>query len=93
MLELEKEFNYYVAHQDELVKTHFGRYIVIKDEKVIGDFGNEVEAILSVKDKINLKLGTFLVQHCLPGKENYTQSFHGGVMNPFALVRVFANHA
>jgi hypothetical protein len=75
-LELEKEFQYYLDNQDELVKSHFGRYIVIKDERVLGDFGTEVEAILYSKDNLNLKLGTFLIQHCLPGEENYTQFFH-----------------
>jgi hypothetical protein len=80
VLELEKEFQYYLDHQDLLVKSHYGRYIVIKDEKVLGDFGTEVEAIIYSKDKLNLKLGSFLVQHCLPGEENYTQFFHSRVM-------------
>jgi hypothetical protein len=48
-LELEKEFQYYLDHQDDLVKSHFGRYVVIKDEKVLGDFGTEVEAIIYAK--------------------------------------------
>ena len=77
---LKKEFEYYLANHEELVKKHFGRYIVIKDQNVLGDFGSEVEAILYAKNKLNLPLGTFLVQHCLPGEENYTQFFHSRVM-------------
>lgn len=77
---LQKEFKYYLDHQDELAKEHFGRYIIIKDQKVLGDFSSEVEAILHAKKEIGLKLGTFLVQHCLPGKENYTQVFHSRLM-------------
>jgi len=77
---LQEEFKYYLDHQDELVKQHFGRYIVIKDEKVLGDFGSEVEAILFAKNNLKLEQGTFLVQHCMPGKENYTNFFHSRVM-------------
>jgi len=73
---LEKEFKYYLAHQEELVKTHFNKFIIIKDESVFGDFSTEVEAILYAKNTLKFTLGTFLVQQCLPGKENYTQHFH-----------------
>jgi prephenate dehydrogenase len=77
---LQKEFKYYLDHQDELVKQHFGRYIVVKDEKILGDFGSEVEAILFAKNNLHLEQGTFLVQHCMPGKENFTNFFHARVM-------------
>jgi hypothetical protein len=72
---LEKEFKYYLDHQNELVKSHYGRYIVIKDEKILGDFGSEIEAVLYARNEGKLELGTFLVQQCMPGKENYTQFF------------------
>ena len=36
MAVLEKEFNYYLQHQDELVKEYDGKYIVIKDNAVAG---------------------------------------------------------
>mgnify|MGYP001594964556 CR=1 FL=1 len=77
---LEKEFQYYLKNQDDLVKQHYGRFIVIKDEKVLGDFGSEVEAILHARKELKLELGTFLVQQCMPGKANYTQMFHSRVV-------------
>ena len=73
---LKKEFEYYIAHQDELVKNHFGRFIIIQNEKVEGDFVSDIEAIKYAKNALHLPLGTFLVQQCMPGKENYTQFFH-----------------
>ena len=76
---LDKEFKYYIDNQEEIVKSHFGRYIVIKDTEILGDFNSEVEAILFAKNNLQLPLGTFLVQHCMPGKENYTQLFHSRV--------------
>jgi hypothetical protein len=76
---LENEFKYYVEHQDDLVKTHFGRYIIIKGNEVLGDFSSEIDAIKHARAVLNLDLGTFLVQHCMPGKENYTNFFHSRV--------------
>lgn len=77
---LEKEFKYYKEHQEELVKQHYARYIIIKDEKVYGDFDSEVGAILYAKNDLKFQLGTFLIQHCLPGADNYTQLFHSRVL-------------
>ena len=74
---LEKEFQYYVNHQDELVRKYNGKILVIKDQKVIGVFENEIDAIQAVsKDH---EIGTFLVHRCEPGEQNYTMSFHSRV--------------
>jgi len=77
---IEKDFQYYIQHQADLIKKHFGRFIIIKDEQVLGDFGSEIEAINYAKRTLHLVLGTFLVQQCLPGEETYTQFFHSRVM-------------
>jgi len=77
MERLEKEFKYYLEHQDELVKKYNGRFIVIKDCKVIGVFDSELEAVEKTAEKY--ELGTFLVQKCEPGIESYTQTYHSRV--------------
>ena len=77
MGELEKEFNYYLEHQDELVKKYDGKFIVIKDCAVIGAFDSELEAIERTAEQY--ELGTFLVQKCEPGNEGYTQTYHSRV--------------
>jgi hypothetical protein len=74
---LEKEFEYYLDHQGELVKKYGGKFIVIKDCKVIGAYESELEALSETCKEHTL--GTFLVQKCEPGSENYTQSFHSRV--------------
>lgn len=74
---LKKEFEYYLKNQDELVKKYAGRYIVIKDETVIGDYKTTTEALEEAKKKY--KEGTFLIQLCIPGKESYTQTYHSRV--------------
>lgn len=75
--ELQKEFRYYIDHQDELVEKYRGKVIVIKDEKVIGVYDSDLEAIEKTSEKY--ELGTFLVQKCEPGFNSYTQTFHSRV--------------
>lgn len=75
---LEKEFEYYLQHQSDLVKKYKGKFIVVKGEQVIGSYDSHLEAYnTTVKTE---KLGTFLIQHCLPGKDSYTQTFHSRVL-------------
>jgi hypothetical protein len=75
---LEKEFQYYLDHQQELVKQYNGKFIVIKDEQVIGAYTSESDAIeTTVKAH---ELGTFLVQKCEPGTAGYTHTFHSRVV-------------
>lgn len=74
---LEKEFQYYLDHQDKLVEKYNGKYIVIKNSKVIASYDSEIEAIEKTKEKYDL--GTFLVKKCEPGSESYTQTYHSRV--------------
>jgi len=71
---LDKEFNWYLAHQSELVEQYNGKHLVIKDENVVGFYNSTSEAYRESKKKY--KLGTFLIQLCTPGKEAYTKTFH-----------------
>lgn len=75
---LKPEFDYYVAHQAELVRHYCGRVIVIKNQRVLGDYAGEDEAI-EASTRAGHELGTFLVQLCEPGEDNYTQTFHSRV--------------
>jgi len=74
---LKKELQYYIDHQDELVKKYNGKFIVIKNQKVIGIYDSETDAYFTTQKEH--ELGTFLIQHCTPGKESYTQTFHSRV--------------
>ena len=74
---LEKEFEYYLEHQDDLVKKHKGKYVVIKGNEVLGAYDAELEAIEKTREKH--ELGTFLVQLCEPGSDGYTSTFHSRV--------------
>lgn len=74
---LEKEFKYYIENQDELVEKYDGKFIVIKDCKVIGSYESIEEAI--DKTTKEHELGSFLIQKCEPGKESYTQIYRSRV--------------
>ena len=74
---LEKEFQYYLDHQNDLVVKYNGKYIVIKNQQVIGVFDDELEAIK--KTSTEHELGTFLVQKCEPGTSSYSQTYHSRV--------------
>lgn len=74
---LEKEFQFYLDNQAELVKSYSGKCLVIKNQSIIGFFDSEQQAYLSTKKEH--EIGTFLIQKCEPGTSAYTQIFHGRV--------------
>ena len=74
---LKKEFSYFLAHQGELVEKYNGKFVVIKDEKVIGAYAEQFEAVTETQK--THPLGTFLVQKVEPGNAAYTQNFHSRV--------------
>ncbi len=71
---LQKEFEYYLAHQDEMVAKYDGKYVVIKDQQVLGAYTDELTAITETEK--SHRLGTFLVQFVSEGTSAYTQTFH-----------------
>ncbi len=78
MSELEKLFNWYIEHQAELVEKFDGRYIVLHDDAVVGNFESELEAYEFAKE--NCEPGKFMIQLVSPGTSNYTQTFHSRVV-------------
>lgn len=74
---LEREFEYYLANKTKLVNKYNGKFIVIKDCAVIGEYDDQGTAVSeTLKDH---ELGTFLVQKIGPGDETHTQTFHSRV--------------
>jgi len=75
---LQKEFNYYVANQDEIVKQYQGKQVVIKGEEIIGHYEDMMQAI---KETMKTHaLGTFMVHPCEPGEENYTAKYSSPII-------------
>lgn len=76
---LEHEFQFYLDNQDKLVSAYDGKILVIKNRNIIGVFDDKLKALTETQ-KIH-KLGTFLIQECSAGKENYTHYINIDVLN------------
>ncbi len=75
--DLEKEFQWYLDNQEKLVEKYNGKFIAIKNMVVIGSYIERQEAIqATLKDHAR---GTFIVQKCSPGKQDYTHAFRSKV--------------
>ena len=74
---LKMEFDWYLAHQAEMVEKYNGKFIVIKNGAVIGIYDDQGQALIASQAKE--KLGTFLIQKVEPGTSAYTQTFHSRV--------------
>jgi len=75
---LEKDFQYFLDHQSDLVKQYEGKFIVIKNQEVIGIYESETQAFTETQK--HHQLGTFIIQECKLGSEVYTQNFQSRVM-------------
>jgi hypothetical protein len=54
-------FEYYTAHQDEIVDGHINEFVVVKDSNVLGYYMREADAFEAMKAH---ELGTFIVKKC-----------------------------
>jgi hypothetical protein len=75
---LEKEQEYFIKSQDDLVKNHLGEFVVIKSGKILGFYKTKEDAFTAAIQ--NHAIGTFLIRQCVPGSEAYTQTFHSRVI-------------
>ncbi len=70
-----KEYLWFKQQEKELMQRYYGRYIVIKEEKVIGDYGTWR---LAVQQTIrHHKPGTFVIQHCLEKDPRWAPRLQG----------------
>jgi len=70
---LEKEYKYFSDHLDEFIKKYKGKFIVLKNNCILGIYDSMPEAISeTTKEHV---LGTFIVQKCVPEEQNI-QRFH-----------------
>jgi hypothetical protein len=75
---LQKEFQWYLNNQEELVKKYENKFLVIKDYAVVGMYDKESEALFDAQKKY--EAGTYIIQFCSPGDAAYTQHFHSRVV-------------
>ena len=74
---LDKEFQYFLEHQQELASKYSGKFIVIVGDSVVGVYDTNEDAYEeSLK---SYKLGEFLIQECSGDAFSYTTVFHSRV--------------
>jgi hypothetical protein len=73
-MKLVDNFHYYVKHHDELVAKYDGRWIVLNNCKVQGDFDTMDEAQKYGREHFGSN--KFIIYQVAPGKENYTITYH-----------------
>jgi hypothetical protein len=75
--DLKAEWDYYRAHQDEMVALYNGKYIVMLGNQVRGAFETSGEAYQF--GVAHFEPGKFLLQKCSPGTKDYTVRFYAGL--------------
>lgn len=70
MANLEQLFQWYLDHQEELVKEYDGKYLVILENKEVIQYDDENTAYFDAVEKYGL--GNFIIQLCTPGEDAYT---------------------
>ena len=74
---LQDEFKFYLENQDDFLKRYEGRFIVIKNRKVLGSYESEIEAYKEIQKEH--QLGTCLIQLVQEGENSYSQTFYSRV--------------
>jgi hypothetical protein len=71
--ELQKNLDFYIKNQDEIVKRYDGRVLVLHKQQVAGDFDSLTDAYFTAKDRY--AAGTFSIIKCSPGDKDYTVGY------------------
>ena len=71
------ELDFFISHQDDLVRRYNGKVLVLKGRQVVGVYRDMQEAYIEAQREH--KLGTFMLQHCVPGPDAYTVTITSSV--------------
>ena len=66
----DKDYNWFLSNYEELFKQFGPSFLVIKDEAVLGSYGDFEEAVSNAMR--TEELGTFIVQECNGDESAYT---------------------
>lgn len=67
----DKNYEYYISNKKELCKKYLNKYLIIKDESVVGAYETFEDALKEAK---NIEAGTYIIQKC--EKDEEVQIFH-----------------
>ena len=72
-----KNFDYFIEHLDEFLKEHYGKFVVVKDEEVLGFYDSFDEAIEEALKEY--EIGTFIVQECVNNERSANTFYSNNV--------------
>ena len=64
------DFEWFKNNYNEICKEYNGRFVVIKNKTIIGDYSSYSEAVRSTEQ--TEARGTYIVQHCNGEESGYT---------------------
>lgn len=70
------ELDYFIAHQEELVRQHGGKVLVLRGAEVVAVCETPLAAYLTAQQRY--QPGTFMIQPCEPGPGAYTVTINTG---------------
>ena len=74
---LNKDYEYFERNMSSFYKKYGRKFLVIKNQKVIGEYGSFEEAFRETTK--NEKLGTFLIQECFKNVKESVHHFQSNV--------------
>lgn len=77
---MSSQLDMYKERQSELVKTHNGKIIAVRNGQCLGEFATKTDA-LSVMLAQGYVPGTFIIIRCTEGDKEYTRHFRSRVMS------------
>jgi len=66
----EKELDFFIDHQAELVSKYRGQILLLKDAAVVGAYPTPLAAEAAAQ--VRFESGTYMLQPCEPGPGAYT---------------------
>lgn len=75
---LKENYSYYLQNHDEIVKKYLGKFIIIKEKKIVDSYDTLEEAVSEASKKY--ELGTFIIQECNKDLDDSKQIFHSRVI-------------
>jgi len=78
MSNLDKEYQFFKENRGKFLTEYRNKFLVIKDQKIIGVYDTESEAYQKTIEKN--KLGTFLLQQCVEEENEQKAIFHTRVI-------------
>jgi hypothetical protein len=76
----EKELQWFINNQNELVQQYNGKHLAIFEQKIVGVYDSFKDACHGTKK--NGLTGKAQIQYCIPGEEAYTVHCYNSNPNP-----------